>query len=266
MAREIFKNLPDTSTPLSASKLNGIFNGEESMGSIVVEDITCRNMFNKHKALIGQELNGDDGTTTSNSNVFVSDYIKVNPNETYFISGKTSGQSNCFYDKDKNFISTIKIANGTITIPNNENICYVRFNGPLTEINTTQFEIGKVASNYIEPKEFSNKQIYSTEEQLIGTWLGKPLYRKVIYIPSLPNGTSTEYSHGISNIERITNIFGTAYSNTYDMFLTLPFVDTVSNSSNIRITANKTHINVKTGNDRSDCDASVTLEYTKTTD
>lgn len=46
MAREIFKNLPDTTTPLSASKLNGLFNGEEPMGSIVVEDIECKNLYN----------------------------------------------------------------------------------------------------------------------------------------------------------------------------------------------------------------------------
>ena len=49
MAREIFKNLPDTTTPLSASKLNGLFNGDEPMGSIVVDDIECKNTLNAEK-------------------------------------------------------------------------------------------------------------------------------------------------------------------------------------------------------------------------
>lgn len=44
MAKDFFKNLPDTSTPLSASRLNGLLNGNEAMESIVVEDIKCKNL------------------------------------------------------------------------------------------------------------------------------------------------------------------------------------------------------------------------------
>ena len=46
MAKEFFKNLPDTSTPLSAERLNGLLDGEESMGNIIVEDIKSKNLFN----------------------------------------------------------------------------------------------------------------------------------------------------------------------------------------------------------------------------
>ena len=45
MAREFFKDLPNTTTPLTASRLNGLLNGEEAMGSIVVDDVNCKNLF-----------------------------------------------------------------------------------------------------------------------------------------------------------------------------------------------------------------------------
>ena len=41
--------------------------------------------------------------------------------------------------------------------------------------------------------------IYSTEEQRIGTWLGKPLYRKTIEIPAFPNNGALKYYHSIVN-------------------------------------------------------------------
>lgn len=46
MAKEFFKDLPDTSTPLSAARINGLLDGEESMGSIVVENIKSKNLYN----------------------------------------------------------------------------------------------------------------------------------------------------------------------------------------------------------------------------
>ena len=249
----------------SVKVVNEVLNGNKAMGSIVVEDVTCRNMFNKYKALIGQELNGGDGTTTSNSNLFVSDYIKVNPNTTYFISGKTSGQSNCFYDKDKNFISTIKIANGVITTPNNENICYVRFNGTLTEISTVQFEPGKVASNYIESKEFSNQQIYSTTEQLIGSWNGKPLYRKVFNIGLLPNATNLTIAHNLPSIDMIRTNGSFGIANGYSV----PIPNASAGSSingQIAINVDRSNIYLTTNSNRSDLTGYIILEYTKTTD
>ena len=46
MSREFFKNLPDTTTPLNAQRMNSFLNGNEAMGSIVVDDISCKNLFN----------------------------------------------------------------------------------------------------------------------------------------------------------------------------------------------------------------------------
>lgn len=43
MARQFFKDLPDTSTPLTASRLNGLLDGEEAMGNLVVDSIRSKN-------------------------------------------------------------------------------------------------------------------------------------------------------------------------------------------------------------------------------
>jgi len=54
MSKEFFKNLPDTSTPLNSKRLNGLLNGNESMGSITVEDVKCKNLFNIRAVTWGQ--------------------------------------------------------------------------------------------------------------------------------------------------------------------------------------------------------------------
>ena len=43
MAKEFFKNLPDETTPFEAERFNDLFDGGESLGSIVVDDVNCKN-------------------------------------------------------------------------------------------------------------------------------------------------------------------------------------------------------------------------------
>lgn len=45
MAREFFKNYPNTTTPLSAPRLNGLLDGDEAMGNIVADSIKSKNLF-----------------------------------------------------------------------------------------------------------------------------------------------------------------------------------------------------------------------------
>lgn len=50
------------------------------------------------------------------------------------------------------------------------------------------------------------KQEYSTEEQVIGTWIdGKPIYRKVISIGSIPSKSEGLFEHNISNMKDVVN-------------------------------------------------------------
>lgn len=59
MAREFFKNLPDTTTPLTAPRLNGLLDGDEAMGNIVVDSIRSKNLLN----LIEQQITLTKSTT-----------------------------------------------------------------------------------------------------------------------------------------------------------------------------------------------------------
>lgn len=59
MAREFFKNLPNTTTPLTAPRLNGLLDGDEPMGNVVVDSIRTKNMFDKSTIIAGDIINND---------------------------------------------------------------------------------------------------------------------------------------------------------------------------------------------------------------
>lgn len=111
----------------------------------------------------------------------------------------------------------------------------------------------------------NNSTTYSTSEIVIGEWLGKPLYRKVINFGSLPNNTAKNVAHGISNIGVVVRLGG--YAVTSGTYFPLPLqyrgadsnynVDLVCTAENVRMTSNT---------DRTSYTAYVILEYTKTTD
>lgn len=117
------------------------------------------------------------------------------------------------------------------------------------------------------------KDIYSTEEQVIGTWIdGKPLYRKVI---EMGNMTKEDYkikAHNIQNIKyaRIVDVVmqrGTQSSSNFQLFSvgnvggkyndTQVGFDTYMDTSNIYVYC--------TG-DRTLFVGTAIIEYTKTTD
>lgn len=107
-----------------------------------------KNLFDKNKALLGYELNGNTGGVLKNDLVFISDYIKVKPSCQYFLSGKKNGTSNCFYDKNKNYISRVILENGLLTVPNDPNIYYLRFNARLETLDTTMLERNTIKTAY----------------------------------------------------------------------------------------------------------------------
>ena len=186
MAKETFKNLPDKSTPLSASKLNGLFDGAESMGSIVVEDVTCKNLFNINDISSGLAIN-DNGTSGASTKTDASGYIPVKAGQQYTFSynyttlSATAYRGYTFYASNRTYLNgnTYNPTDKKITItPTQDGYFRISYDKSCYNI---QFEKGSVATNYVEHKEIGNKQHYSTEEQVIGTWIdGKPLYRKVV--------------------------------------------------------------------------------------
>lgn len=108
--------------------------------------------------------------------------------------------------------------------------------------------------------------VYSTDEKVIGTWMGKNLYGKTIVFP---NGTgTTEYAYyllsdfGVSNVDEIFIGHPTFYTYNENRY---PFPYNDGNA--FEVIVNPTGIIVKLGYlDISKCRFIVTLEYTKTTD
>lgn len=65
--KEFFKNLPDETTPYEADRFNDLLNGEESIGSIVVEDIKSKNLLNPIKQTV--TINGVTFTTNNDGSI-----------------------------------------------------------------------------------------------------------------------------------------------------------------------------------------------------
>lgn len=72
----------------------------------------------------------------------------------------------------------------------------------------------KAVKNAIEKVDAKNN--YSTEEQVIGTWMGKPLYRKVVTINEIVNITAntwTDTGITIPNKELLIKCYEITYNN-----------------------------------------------------
>ena len=108
---------------------------------------------------------------------------------------------------------------------------------------------------------------YSTTEQKTPfTWIdGKPIYKKTIDFGSLPNNSTKNVAHGISNLGDLIDIRGTTKTSwgTYQLPLVFPGSD-VNYITNVSV--NATNISMSNSADRSGFTAYVTLWYTKTTD
>lgn len=125
----------------------------------------------------------------------------------------------------------------------------------------------KVATN--NGSQSSSGVNYSLEETKTNdTWMGKPIYTKTIYIPSLPNAKMEEYNHNIENVENIwVNSGKSFFVDQSNMSVTVPAGHISNIGASVILYVNSTIIRINTGNtDRRVWKAYITLEYTKTTD
>ena len=106
---------------------------------------------------------------------------------------------------------------------------------------------------------YANKlSTYSTDEIRIGTWMNKPLYRKVF-----TGNISSSISHGLTNVDFV-NSYGYVISGS-GAFLPLPSLRTINPEYNIGYYVSENYITFDKGGSASGT-ATITLEYTKTTD
>lgn len=203
----------------------------------------------------------------------------VEPNSTYTFSSNSSSNSNIvFYDKNFNYISgNAFIEEKTFTTPDN---CYYVTMAVVNNYTWIQIEQGSTATEYeayVDKKiwckndngvfeEFydeskMNKTNYSTEEQVIGTWFGKPLYRKIFtgttnsnpyVILGILNDCETLFTRG-----RINDITGN--QNSINVYWD-------DNLRNICQLVAHNELALTYGSAFQNCDYNIITEYTKTTD
>lgn len=115
-------------------------------------------------------------------------------------------------------------------------------------------------------QEVDDPNVYSTSETKIGTWInGKPLYRKVVDVGTLPNNTTNEINVGLSNIV-VRNMYGCATNSDNSYTIPIPFTHNNSSSAlSLRFSVNKL-ILITQGDLSQYVSSYVVIEYTKTTD
>ena len=103
---------------------------------------------------------------------------------------------------------------------------------------------------------------YSTDEQVVGTYLGETLYEKTFYNLNLTRGSWTTIAHSISNIAKIISFDGIILRTNDD----IPFPLNYFESTNAFITTqvNKTNIECKVNISSGDYVLNnITIQYTK---
>lgn len=138
--------------------------------------------------------------------------------------------------------------------------------GTLTELETTN-KTNLVDAINENVDSIDVLKTYSSAETKVGIWIdNKPIYRKVISLGLLPNNTTKRVASGISNLEYVTQLYGTALAGTY--FITLP--DSYPNQTQygIRLSydLSTNEIVILSASDRSTYSGYAIIEYTKTTD
>ena len=106
-----------------------------------------------------------------------------------------------------------------------------------------------------------NSNSYSTEEvKTGGTWIdGKPIYRKVVDVGTLPDATSKTVLHNIQNLNKVLEAKLVANDSISSVVCDF-------GGKELAIYANMENIFIVCGNNFSEYSGYVILEYTKTTD
>ena len=111
------------------------------------------NLFDKSTAVMGKFVNNDGNEATDNK-CFVTDYIRVFPNTTYYVTHAIGRSVHsiacCEYDNDKGFANAISALIGTntsMTIVTGANTAYLRVNATKTYIDSLCINISDPSRN-----------------------------------------------------------------------------------------------------------------------
>ena len=109
-----------------------------------IEKQSGKNKFNKTTATAERYVNWENGEIAFNATYSASDFIPVNPETLYSISGQGAVLYGAFYDTDKVFISGVY----STSYQSPALAAFARITLITSEINTTQFEEGSEITTY----------------------------------------------------------------------------------------------------------------------
>lgn len=144
-----------SATPFTYGSVVGIPNPDYPQEIEVVKgtqnvEVCGKNLFNKDNTnIIDNYYLNDSGVETSGNNFYIYPYTIVKPNTTYSIQPyRNFTACYCFYDINKNFISSIRIGsiNQDFTTP--ANCQYLRMSIRKNDINEFQLEESSTATTY----------------------------------------------------------------------------------------------------------------------
>lgn len=157
-----------------------------------------KNLFDKNACEIGKYIN-ETGGTGPNADYCASDFIKVIPGETYYMTaGNSSNFQFCYYNANKEFMQYTTGGYKSFTIP--QDCVYVRFTIKKADLDVIQFEKGDIRTNY-ESYEIKLKNNVVHIENLD--------YNLQDILNSIPPLIVKKYDDGI--------IFGFKYNSSEDM-------------------------------------------------
>lgn len=199
---------------------------------------TGKNLFNDSN-ITENAFFRDDGSLITGAGMAggwsVSDYINIKGGVNYYFQpNSTTGTSakGCYYDSEKNFISSFN--SGPIALTSPSNACFVRFSfrSSSTDI---QLELGTTATTY-EP--------YTSEAEEVEIPLGQTVYGGEL---DVTNGV-LRVTHGITNLKNFT----WSYENNYNRFV-IAYEERITNAklppnNNTVINAICSHFAVTTSN------------------
>lgn len=115
---------------------------------------------------------------------------------------------------------------------------------------------------------FDKSDLYSTTEKIVGCWTdGRPIYQKTIDCGNLPNATSKNVAHNISNLNVVTNIRGFVHNSSNNS--SSPIDSVAEGNWSVAVSADRTNVIIQTWANYStltNFKLYVTIQYTKTTD
>ena len=136
------------------------------------------NLFNKDTATDGKYID-NNGSIQAETTAICSDYIEIETNKDYYISGRTNWGSIGIYDKSKTFLKRIATTqtNGIFNITNS-NCKYIRVNASITDKDTLKIEKGSTPTSYSKYGQGSvkltkcNKNLYNKNKEIICNGVG----------------------------------------------------------------------------------------------